>query len=790
MIKNYFKIALRNIKRYSTYSILNITGMAIGMACSILLLLWVQYQFSYDRFYKSADRLYRVLERHYADGKLQQTALTTYPLAPALKEAYPEIILASRYDNFWKTFTKGDNLVEGTIATVDKDFFEMFDIRFLQGDKNTALNGPNDIIITEDMANRYFGNEDPLGKKMNLGQNKVFTVTGVIKNVPRNSHIYIDCIVSSEYLKFENLGNLNDWNNGSNYTFIELMKGTDSKSVEAKIKNIVQKNLKESTESKPEIFLQNIKQIHLHSHGKYADDIEYGNITPVRVASLIAILILTIVCINFMNLLTAQSSGRVKEIGVRKTAGANKRNIVFQFLGEALLVIFVAHVIAMILVELLLPVFNTSMFVNLKVNYQSAGLYIVLFTVILFCGLVAGSYPALYLSSLQPINILKGVIIKDTGNAKFRRILVTSQFLLSFLFIISTLIIKSQLNYMKSKNFGANIDNIAYFEFNEGVQRETLKNELRDIPEILNVTITGHQYILNNWSTVNDFSWKGKKDGDNVMFTILEADKDYAKTFHLELKEGSYLSADEYSIDNSAVVINEKAAEILGFKNPVGEIVTTTKGLKFTIIGVLKKFHFKSFHFTIDPLIIIPIQPHTIGGICYVRINPDSLASTVSKIRYMFKSHNPNYPLKIGFLEDDYNSYNRMELIIGIMFGSFAFLTIIISILGLIGLSTFMTLRRTKEIGIRKALGAKSSAIFSMLSKEYITLVTISFIIASPVAWFATNIWLQSFAYRVNVSLGLFALAWVIVMAITMLTVGFQSYRAASKNPVEALRYE
>ena len=776
--------------------------MAIGMACSILLLLWVQYQFSYDRHYKNADRLYRVLERHYADGKLHQMALTAYPLATALKESYPEIIRSSRYNNFWNTFIKGDNLIEGTFATVDNDFLDMFDIKFVEGDKNSALSGPYDIIITEDMANRYFGKEDPLGKKMKLDLNKVFTVTGVIQNVPRNSHIYIDCLISCEYLKSKYEGKLGNWTNATNYTFIELIKGTDSKIVEAKIKDIIQRNLKETTQSKPEVFLQNIKKIHLHSHGKYADDIEADNITPVRVAALIAILILTIVCINFMNLLTAQSSGRAKEIGVRKIAGANRLKIVFQFLGEALLVIFVAHIVAMILVELLLPVFNTEMLTNLKVNYQSAGLYLVLFTVILFCGLLAGSYPALYMSSLQPINVLKGAIIKNIGNAKFRRILVTSQFTLSFLFIISTLIIKSQLNYMKGNNYGANIENISYFEFygtqpetikrepGSGLRRETIKSELSSLPGVTDVSISDHQYILNNWSTVRGLSWKGQKAGDSVVFVSLEADKDYAKTFHLKLKEGSYLSSDEFSNNNSEVVINEKAAEILGFQNPVGEAITSKNGLKLTIIGVVRNFHFTSFHFAIEPLLITPVNSSVTGGICFVRMNPDSVATITSKIRGIFKSHNLQYPVKMGFLEDEYNNVNRMELIIGTMFGFIAFLTIIISILGLIGLSTFMTLRRTKEIGIRKSHGAKSSEIFSMLSKEYFILVGISFLIASPIAWFATNIWLQSFAYRVNISLGLFALALVIVMVITMLTVGLQSYRAASQNPVEALRYE
>jgi ABC-type antimicrobial peptide transport system permease subunit len=503
-----------------------------------------------------------------------------------------------------------------------------------------------------------------------------------------------------------------------------------------------------------------------------------------------------------MNLLTAQSSGRAKEIGVRKISGANKRIIVFQFLGEALLVIFVAHVLAMILVELLLPVFNIAMFTNLKVNYQSGGLYVVLFTVILFCGLVAGSYPALYLSSLQPINILKGILIRSNGNSKFRKILVTSLFTLSFLFLISTLIIKSQLSYMNSKNYGANIDNIGYFEFSGtqrlnfksdsdvGLRRETIKSELRSLPGVTDVSITDHQYIVNNWTTVKGLSWKGQKEGDSILFVALEADRDYAKTFHLELKEGSFLVSDEFSNNISDVVINEKAAEMLGFQNPVGEVMTAKNGLKLTIVGVVKNFHFKSFHFEIDPLLITPVNSAITGGICFVRMNPDSIASTNIKIREIFKSHNLQYPVKAGFLKDEYNAVNRIEVIAGTMFGFFAFITIIVSILGLIGLATFMTLRRTKEIGIRKTHGAKSNEIFFMLSKEYFILVGVSFLIASPIAWFAINIWLQSFAYHVTPGPGLFVLAWVIVMMITMLTVGLQSFRAANKNPVDALRYE
>lgn len=785
MIRNILKLALRKATRDAVFSIVNIGGMAIAMSCAILLLLWVQYQLSFDRFYQNADRLYRIIEKRYTGDKFEMSARSAYPLVKALKENYPEIKHASVYNNFWETFFREDNVIEGTVATVDRDFFEMFDIVFIKGNPENALNGPRDIILTEDMAARYFGNEDPLGKSMINGPDNVFTVTGVIKNFPRNSHFYIDCLVSVEFLKTKFAGNLNDWKNPTVYSFIELEEGSDSRKVEEKIKGVIKSNLERSDS---EIFMQNIKRIRLHSRG-YTNDIEFGSITQVRLATLVALLILSIACINFMNLLTAQSSGRAKEIGVRKIAGAGRLKIIGQFLGESLLTIFAAIIIAMILVELFLPAFNTVMLTRLKVSYLGAVLYIILMAVVLFCGLLAGSYPALYMSSLQPANTLKGIIIINAGKARLRRILVISQFSLAFLFITSTFIVNNQLSYMNSKNFGADINNICYFDFNERVKRETLKNELLGIPGISDVTITDHLWVVNNWSTSKGFTWDGKKEGEDVIFTILMADKDYAKTFRLELKEGNYLAADEFSSDNSAIVINEKAAELLGFKNPVGEIITKDS-LRFTIVGVLKNFHFKSFHFPIDPLLIAPIHPSLKEGKCYVRINSDSVSSAVSKIRLKFNLLYPDYPVNIGFVEDDYNDLNRIEKISGTMFGYFTFVAIIISILGLLGLSTFITVRRTKEIGIRKVHGAKTSEIFFMLSKEYIWLIIISFLIASPIAWFATNMWLQTYAYRVNLNLWLFVLALLVVVVITILTVGLHSYRAASKNPVEALRNE
>ena len=463
MIKNYFKIALRNIKRYPTYSILNISGMAIGMACAILILLWVQDELSYDRHFENADNLYRVIEKQNSPkGEGSLFAATLSAIAPALKNEYPEIFRSSRIMHTPLTLKKGDEFIEEKVLAVDKDFLKMFNIKFVRGDINTALNDPHNIIITEETARKYFGNEDALGKTL-PSRGFLVTVTGVVQPLPHNSHIQFDFLISTDFF-VESGAHINGWEDrGRSYSYVELRKGTDSKLVDKKIQNFIKKHKKGSD---AEIFLQNIKKIHLYSSRKYNYDISgNGDITYVMILGLIAVFILLIACINFMNLSTAQSARRAKEIGLRKVAGANKQKIIVQFLGESLLIVFVAHAIAMILVELLLPSYNNLVGKQLNINYQSAGLYIGLITVVLFCGLLAGSYPAFYLSSLKPLDIMKGVINKNPGNAKFRRVLVIFQFSLSIILIICTLIIGTQLKYMQNTKLGYNKDNIGYFMF-------------------------------------------------------------------------------------------------------------------------------------------------------------------------------------------------------------------------------------------------------------------------------------------------------------------------------------
>jgi ABC-type antimicrobial peptide transport system permease subunit len=487
-----------------------------------------------------------------------------------------------------------------------------------------------------------------------------------------------------------------------------------------------------------------------------------------------------------MNLATAQSSRRAKEIGMRKMTGANKPKIMFQFLGEALLIVFTAHVIAMILVELLLPGFNSLTGKQLFVNYRSLALYGSLIGMVLVCSLLAGSYPALYLSSLKPLNTIKGVINKNPGKTGFRRTMVILQFSLSFLLITGTMVVGNQLRYLQNKDIGLNMDYIGHFKFGGSIQSQTLKAELGSNPDIMSASIVRPD-IFDTDGTARSFDWEGNENGGEFYFSAIYTDLDFAKTFQLELKEGRFFSAD-FPGDTTALVINEKAAQILGFKDPIGQVLTSY-GTKYRIIGEIRNFHFKTLRVQIDPLIIMKLPPSASGN-CYVRMKPGNISSTVDYVETILKSHKAEYPLEFKFLDEEYDKLYRSEVRIGRILGYSSFLAIIISCMGLIGLSLFMTQLRTKEIGIRKVNGSRSVEIFILISKEYLVLVLISILIASPVTWYVMNKWLHSYAFRTTINPWLFVEVGIIVLAIAILTVGFQSYNAARQNPVEALRYE
>ena len=785
MIKNYFKIILRNFRRFPVYSLLNIGGLAIGMTCTFLILLWVQDEISYDKFYKDADNLYRVLEnQHYAGGEIFPVAVTPSGLAPALKEKFPEIFRSSRYSSNWWLAQKGNEFVNERFVSIDKDFLKMFDIQFVKGDVSTALNEPHSLVMTEEMAKKYFGDENPLGKTLNVDRKYLFTVTGVVKKLPHNSHLGFDLLIPFEFLK-ETGTDINNWGNNSYYTYVELQKDADPSAVDAKIKDFIKKYNKGST---TDIFLQNVQKIHLYSSGKYTADIGgLGDITHVKIFSIVALLILIIACINFMNLSTAQSARRAKEIGMRKVVGASKRKIILQFFGESIFMAFVAHIIAMILVELLLPTFNNISGKQLDINYQSINLYVILLSIILFTGLLAGSYPALFLSSFNPLSIIKGVNNKNQGNAGFRRVLVIIQFSLSVFLIICTLIIGSQLRYIQNIKLGLNKDNIGYFWFGKDIQKKrvALKSELVKNPDIISASIS-NQLPTNVGNSSDGFKWEGKNPDEDVLFHLLAVDEDYAETFKLKMEEGRFFSTD-YPSDSFAVVINEKAAEVIGYKDPIGKPLSVWQ-YNLHIIGVVKDFHFKSVHNKIEPLVMF-MNPDWFN-IFFVRMNPENITETVKFIEKTVKKFDPVSPVYFKFLDKDYDNLYRSENQMGKIFNYFSLLAIIISCLGLLGLSSFMAERRTKEIGVRKVNGAKNNEIFILLSKEFTVWVIISFLIASPLAWYAMNKWLHSYAYHTQMEGWIFAVAGIAALAVALLTVSFQSFKAAGKNPVEALRYE
>jgi putative ABC transport system permease protein len=782
MIRNFFKTALRNLKRNAAFSILNIIGMAIGMAAAILILLWVQDEWSYDRHFKNANELFRVIEnQNITTGESSLIVPVPGALVPVLKQEFPEIIRAVSLCPSPLTLQKKGEFIEEKVISTSKDFLKMFGIRFIHGDINTALDDPHSIVITEETAKKYFGDEEALGKTVESRGFNV-TVTGVVKSMPENSHIQFNILIPVEWLGGMG-GHPDGWNERFN-TYIELKEGTDSKIVEAKIHDLIKRY---KSESKSELFLQNIKKVHLYSSGKYfADDYATGNIIYVRILGLIAVFILIIACINFLNLSTAQSARRARDIGVRKVSGAGRQKLIFQFLGESLLIVFIAHVLAMILVELFLPAFTSLAGKHLTVNYQNPGLYIYLFAIVIFCSLLAGGYPAFYLSSLKPLDVIKGTFNKTRGNAGFRRVLVIFQFSLSILLITCTLIVERQLKYLQNKNLGFNKDNICYFMFPtrpSDPKLETLKKELVSNQDILGVTRAGNPFY--NDGIRNGFTWEGKPEGDDVYFHMIGVDPDYAATYKLEIKEGRFFSS-EYQTDKTAIVINEEAEKLLGFENPLGATITSSRGTKLNIVGVVKDFHIQSLHHKIGPVIMQLGESNNF----YIRMKPDKVVPIVEYIEKTFNAFNPGLPIDFHFLDDDFDNLYRTERRIGKIFGYFSLLAIIISCLGLVGLSSFMTQRRTKEIGIRKINGATAVQIFSMLSGEYIFWVIISILLATPVAWFVMNKWLLNFAYRIDISLWVFLLSGSIALVVAFLTVGFQSFKAALKNPVEALRYE
>jgi putative ABC transport system permease protein len=788
MIRNYLLIAIRNLQRQKVHSFINIIGLAVGMAASIMIMLWVQDELSFDRFHTHHNSLYRLVAEANFDGEPVYYPVSSAPMAGHIKEEVPAIVASSRFDVGYRAlFTvNGKTFDEPHGGLVDAPFLEMFTFPMLQGDAATALKEPHSIVLSESMAQKYFQDEEPIGKTIRINNSQDFVVTGIIENIPQNSHFKFTYLMPFMYLQETGRVLEDNWGDYNYITYFQLAPSAEQNQVEAHINAALAKPF-EGDEHKAVFSIQPVADIHLKSGHMIVDDGGGGDLRTVYIFSVIAVFILLIACINFMNLATARSSKRAKEVGLRKVVGASRAQLIGQFLGESVLLSLIALVLGLILVHLGLPLYNDISGKELTFSVFTPGLTLGFMGVAVLTGLLAGSYPALLLSSFQPVKVLKGVLLKGTGAANFRKALVVLQFSLSALLIIGTLVMYGQLNYMRNKKLGLDKENIVAVNIRGNIFRayKNVKAELLNQPGVLSVTSVS-QDVNNISSTTTGAEWTGKPAGTNFMLNQLSVDHDFISTFQIEVAQGRSFDKNLAS-DSTAFMINEEAVRQMGLEDPIGTRLSV-HGVSGTIVGVTHDFHFKGMQDKISPLLLF-VAPDWRSRL-YVRVRSENLQQSIAAIEKVWKSFEPAYPFEYSFLDENFDQMYRTEQRAGKLFTYFAIVAILISCLGLFGLAAYTAEQRTKEIGIRKVLGASTTGIAILLSKEYTRLVLVALVIASPLAWYLMNKWLDNFAYRINISWWIFAVAALLALLIALLTVSYQSVKAALANPVHSLRSE
>lgn len=787
MLKNYLRISLRNIKIHRSYSFINIMGLAIGIACCMLIILWVKEEFNFDRFHENADNIYIVpLTIHSADGRATTVKNSAGPLGEELKNNFPEIKNYVRFTLFPSEFLihyEGEKFREKNIYMVDNSFFEIFSFPLIRGNPQTALSNPNAIVLTQRMAEKYFANENPLGKTIKLNNKYNFTVTGVLDEAPHNSSIKFNFLLPFSFCR-EFISDTTRW--GQNYftTYILTKNGTNASELKNKIGLHLQNaGIGLSPSSKYSIFP--LTKFHL-----YNLDGSEGRIKTVKIFILISIFILFIACINFMNLSSARGIKRAKEVGVRKTFGATKKNLIKQFLFESVIISLYAFLTAVLILILVLPI---STQITDKVIHPQAllnwSLLPLFLGIIAVVGLLSGFYPAFFLSTFNNSEVLKGKLTGRMRHSGIRNGLVVFQFLISIGMIFSTLIISDQLHYMMNKDLGYEKEHLIYIPMNEKITEEyqAFKDEVSKNPDVFNITATSDpptDYSISSGA----FRWEKKDPGAVNIFYIAAVDFDFVETFGIKMKYGRSYSHEHITDKTESILINEEAARIMGFKDPIGKKLTWGNKGDFTIIGVVENYHFKSLDHPIEPL-VLPYYPRWFGTI-FFRLRSSDVRKTIESLNETYRSFKTGYPFEFKFLDSEYNalykSYQRQNLI----FKYFSTLAIIISCIGLFGLSSFALEQQTKEIGIRKVLGASIKGIITQLMSNFLKWVILGSLIAWPIAYFAMNKWLQNFAYRVNIGLWIFVISSFLAFLMALLTISYQTIKAATANPIDSLRYE
>ncbi|NOW96690.1 ABC transporter permease [Mucilaginibacter sp. SG564] len=791
MIKSYLKIAWRNIARNKVHTFINVAGLSVGLVCSLLILLWVQNELSIDGFLKNSSRLYSVYEHQNYDHKMHGSYNNPGPTAEQMKKVLPEVEYATSagFDQT-NTFQVGDKILKQSGSAASADYFSVFSYKLLQGSAKSALNTPVSLAISRKMAVAFFGSpQEAIGKTIRYENSKNFSVTAVFEDMPTNSSQKFDYLINWYAFLDEN-GWAREWGNQGPATFIMLKPNVDPLAFEKKIAHFLDPyngtNRKTSTFI-IDLGIQRYDEGYLHGTFE-GDKFVGGRIEYVRIFSIVAIFILLIACINFMNLTTARSVKRAKEIGVRKVVGAERWVLIRQFISESLLTTTLSVGIALLLLVVLLPVFNQVTQKQIELPFNQASFWIKLGFITLVTGLVSGSYPALFLSSFNPVKVLKGTLTLDAGTTLFRKGLVVFQFVLSVILITGTIVISRQMNYIQSKNLGYDRENMIYVPLEGDLlpKYNLFKEEALRMPGIQSVTriSTEPTNIQNGTGGVN---WIGKDTTVNIQFTQASVGYDFVKTMKLQVLSGRDFSK-EYPTDSVGYILNEAALKRIGYKDPIGQPLTFW-GKRGKIVGLIKDFHFNSMHDEIRPL-ILRLREHETYGSILVRTEPGKTRAALASMEHLCHQLNPAFPFTYNFSDQEYQKLYQNEQIVGKLSNGFAFLAVFISCLGLLGLAMFTAEQRVKEIGIRKVLGASISSLFTLLSSEFLILVVIALLIASPIAWYATGKWLQGFAYRTPVQWWMFALSGVIIVFIALITVSFQSVKAALINPIKSLRSE
>jgi putative ABC transport system permease protein len=780
MLKNYFKIAIRNIIRHKGFSFINIFGLALGLAVFMLIMLWVRDEVSYDRFHENTDRLYRLVVQSELGEQSFKAVVTPGEFTPYLAETIPEIEDACLYRPDSQEMlinVNGSKFNETRVAYADSSFFQMFDFKVITGNVEDALSSLDKIILTKSTAEKYFVNEDPIGKTIDIyNGRRTCTVTAIIEDLPDNTHFDFEILISMKFLAPF------DWGNHYFNGYFLLSENADPNLVVEKInERIATKELGFGAH----YYLQSIKDIHLKSNF----DIDIADSTSevnnnVYIFTYIAFFILLIACINFMNLSTARSSKRSREVGIRKVVGAFRKNLMRQFLGESIIFSFLGMIFALVLVELLLPGFNQLTQKNIVLlGGKHYDLLLQVLGLTIITGIVAGLYPSLFLSSFKPISMMKGSSTQQSS--VLRRILVIVQFALSIILICGAGVVSNQLKYISQKDLGFDRENLVYMRYTRDIAPgyDKLRQELQALPEVENITRSS-DIPTNTIHLWGDFNWEGITEGQDYMMNVFTVDDRYLDTMKFNILQGRAFSP-EFA-DSANYILNETAVAYTGIEDPLGKRFSLND-IQGNIVGIVKDFNYKSIRTNVEPLVIRQ------GGYLHyiiVRLKSSNITQTIEKLKSIWQSNYPEIPFEPHFLDADFEKLYESEQRTGKVFNYFTVLAILISCLGLFGLASFTAEQRTKEIGVRKVMGASVSQIVGLLSSEYLKWVVIANIIAWPLAWFVMNKWLQNFAYKTQINLLYFLLAGIAACAIAIITVSFQTIRAANSNPVKALKYE